>query len=486
VVRLFYSQQQKFTAMMRSFSEWRLDWGVAMDYDRRQHWYAQRRITMNSNPVAEFELHPQAQVAEFDSSTRSKTYRVELATGKHFQISEAVYHLLDILRAPMTLSNLASAFEQRTGRGLALEQLQQLSEQLAGYGILVEKGATPAAAQEQTPAGAFLGLHYKRDFVPVRVLKPLARLMQVFFVAPAALVMVAVIAATHLLAYAEMGFPPNLEMERISWPLFYGIVLASIGLHELGHLAACHRYQCDHGPLGFGLYFFNPVFYVDVTAAWRLPRRQRAVVDIGGMYLQLLCTPLFWLLFQVTSDITYLLAIAVIDLMILGNLEPLMKLDGYWLLSDLTGVPNLHNRTGEAARRAWSWLLWRLGRRAELPAASVFGQWPATVRWVIFAYVALSMVIWPLLVLAMIPMVVAVVASYPALWGDALAALGEAMRSRDAGLALAQVQVLFLPTLMMVNLGYLLKTMFDRVRKARQGRKVSNSHLAGAPLAASA
>jgi hypothetical protein len=156
------------------------------------------------------------------------------------------------------------------------------------------------------------------------------------------------------------------------------------------------------------------------------------------------------------------------------------------LLSDLTGVPNLHNRTGDAAKRVWWWLLWRLGRRPAPAAASVFGQWPATVRWVIFAYVALSMVIWPLLVLAMIPMVVGVVASYPALWAEALAALGEAMRNQDAGLALAQVQVLFLPTLMMVNLGYLLKTSFDRVRKARQERKARTAQVGAAPLAASA
>lgn len=429
---------------------------------------------MTSPATLQIELYPGAQLFEFDSSTCEKSYRVELSAGKHFQINEKLYQLLDCLRAPMSLADLATEFQRRTGQTVPTDQLQQLSDRLATQGIVVQTGqAAPQNSQPAEQTGAYLGLHYRRDLLSAAALAPLARLLRVFFERPVAVVVTLVIAAAHLLAYSQMGFPPKIEMESISWPLFYLIIFASIGLHELGHLAACRRWECPHGPLGVGLYFFNPVFYVDVTAAWRLDRWQRAVVDAGGIYLQLLCVPLFWLLFQATGDQTYLMAILSLDLMILSNLEPFLKLDGYWLLSDLTGVPNLHTRTGDEAKRSWSWLLWRLGRRPEPPPASPFGQWTPRVRWIVFGYIGLSMLLWPVVVLAMLPLMIEVISLYPGLWQDAFTALGQAVRTGDMRLLLAHLQVLFLPTLMLVNIGFLIKITVDRQRKARRERRSS-------------
>jgi putative peptide zinc metalloprotease protein len=214
--------------------------------------------------------------------------------------------------------------------------------------------------------------------------------------------------------------------------------------------------------LGFGLYFFNPVFYVDVTAAWRLNRFQRAAVDAGGIYIQLLFAPICLALFWATGDATYLLAIMVIDLILVGNLEPFMKLDGYWLLSDLTGVPNLHARTGEAAKRMWGWLLWRLGRRSVAPAATAFSQWAGWVRVVIFVYIALSIALWPVLIVAMLPLMIDAFLSYPALWQGAMIALAEAGAAGDVGAIATQLQVLFLPTLTLLNTAFLLKIAWNR------------------------
>jgi hypothetical protein len=283
-----------------------------------------------------------------------------------------------------------------------------------------------------------------------------------------AAVLVTVIAGAHLLVYREMGFPPNIDMTTISWPLLYTIILVSIFFHELGHLAACHRWNAPHGPLGFGLYFFNPVFYVDVTAAWRLNRYQRAVVDAGGMYIQLLFAPICLALFWTTQNPTYLMAIMVIDLILVGNLEPFMKLDGYWLLSDLTGVPNLHARTGEAAKRLWGWVLWRLGRRPVAPAATAFSQWSGWVRGVLFAYIALSIALWPVLIVAMLPLMIDAILTYPALWQTAMTALIAAGATGNVGAIVTQLNVLFLPTLTLVNTAFLLKIAWNRRQKAKQ------------------
>ena len=235
---------------------------------------------MSISLATEIELYPGTEIVEFDGSGRARTFRVETADGRHFQINEKLYALLDCLRVPASLTLLAHRFQERTGEAVALADLQQLSTRLEAQGVILRSGETPqphtaANPQANPQATSFLALHYHRDIVSAQALAPFARLVQVLFTRPAAAVVVALIAVAHGLAYRQVGFPPNLQLENVNYPLLYGVMLASFLLHELGHLAACRRWHCPHGPLGFGLYFFNPVFYVNVTAAWRLNRRQR-------------------------------------------------------------------------------------------------------------------------------------------------------------------------------------------------------------------
>ncbi len=126
--------------------------------------------------------------------------------------------------------------------------------------------------------------------------------------------------------------------------LYLGICISSL-LHELGHASASAWYGIPPGDIGFGLYLIFPAFYTDVTKAWRLTPKQRAVVDLGGLYFQagllLVLAPIahksnnLFLGFYILSNLY----------MMLHTLNPLFKMDGYWLLSDLGRFPNLHKRT---------------------------------------------------------------------------------------------------------------------------------------------
>ena len=317
---------------------------------------------MLATTTAQIELFPGTQITEFDSSTTEKSYRVELTDGRHFQINETLYQLLNCLHMPMSLTQLAAEFQQRTGEAVSAEQLDELSTQLEEQGVIIEAGKAqekPATKDEQS--SSFLGLHWRRDLVSAEVLAPIVRHFRFLFSGPVAIVGLILTAAAHVLVYRELGVPSQATVTQVSWPLLYLVLLIYTFIHEIGHLAACQRWNCSHGPLGVGLYFFQPVFYVDVTSTWRLNRKQRAIVDLGGVYLELLFLPVCWILFLFTQDITWLMIVFITDVMILTNFEPFMKLDGYWLLSDLTGVPNLHKRALEAIKQPWVWLRWRLG-----------------------------------------------------------------------------------------------------------------------------
>lgn len=416
-----------------------------------------------------FQLQPAIQIAKFDTSTRRATYRVELADGSQFQINENLCSLLECLRTPLSLEKLASTFQEVTGQVVAVEQLQTLTDQLIKQGLVITPGSVDENnVQPQQVSNSYLSLHWRRDLFSAQLLSPLTNILQVLYWPPLAIVLLSITAITLVSVYVQVGFPPDLDMTAISWPLFYILLLFSILCHELGHLSACRRWNCPHGALGIGLYFFNPVFYADVSAAWRLTRRQRVVVDVGGMYFQLLIMPLWLWLWATTQDPTcFLMIIATIGA-IFSNLEPLIKLDGYWLLSDLTGVPNLHKRTGELIYLGWQWLNWWLGRGLERPTLSVFSQWPCWVQIVIFIYVGLSIVLWPLMIFIILPLLIQMIKEYPGLWIHALPIVVKAIRTGNLPLLFDQLQILFLPTLAILNMGYLLKLMMNRQKQNEQ------------------
>ena len=413
--------------------------------------------------TASIQLLPGLQLAEFDSSAQSKMYRVELPSGEQFQINEMLYHFLEYLHQPTSLIEAATRFEKQTGQVVSGEELAKLEEQLQTFGVIVPAGEpSPLAEPAHPKPQSYFGIHYRKDILSAALLAPLANGLRFLFRRAIAIGLLALVIGVHIWAY----WTPK-DVNTISWPLLFVLMSISMFIHELGHLAACRYFGCSHGPLGVGLYFFSPVFYVDVTSAWRLNRWQRAVVDGGGIYFQLLTTPLLAMLFWMTQDQTFLYAIIFTNLILFDNLQPMMKLDGYWLIADLSGVPNLHVRSNELLQYGWEWLNWRIGRLAQPPHLSAFSQWSPLIYTVVVAYVVLSVVMWPVMLVLFIPMLIEIVRSYPALWQAALFSLLEALHSGDWGSFIPQLAALFLPTLILLNLGFLVKIGLEQRRQPK-------------------
>lgn len=133
----------------------------------------------------------------------------------------------------------------------------------------------------------------------------------------------------------------------------FAIVGLSILLHELGHAAACVKYGAKPGAIGFGFFLIMPSFYADVTDSWRLTRHQRLIVDLGGVYMQLWCCIILCIIFQVTGDIMYLNVSTAIAVLLLINVNPFLRFDGYWIVSDITNIPNLREKAKLALRQVY-------------------------------------------------------------------------------------------------------------------------------------
>ena len=121
-------------------------------------------------------------------------------------------------------------------------------------------------------------------------------------------------------------------------------------LHELGHAYTAVRYGCTVQTMGVGFLVMVPVLYTDTTDSWRLTsRRQRAAIAAAGTVVELSLAALATFLWHLAPEgvfrsVLFVLATTSWIMGLLINFNPLLRFDGYYVLSDWLGVPNLQGR----------------------------------------------------------------------------------------------------------------------------------------------
>lgn len=126
------------------------------------------------------------------------------------------------------------------------------------------------------------------------------------------------------------------------WILFIIILLFSFAFHELGHATAASYYQCKVRGIGIGLYLFRPVLFTDLSYTWKLSNKKRMVVDFGGIYFQIILMNIFLIIFYFGKSTVWAALLLFSILICLFNLNPFLRLDGYWILSDYLEVNNIN------------------------------------------------------------------------------------------------------------------------------------------------
>ena len=153
--------------------------------------------------------------------------------------------------------------------------------------------------------------------------------------------------------------------------LFAAAVFIAKIFHELGHAYMAKRYGVRVPTMGIALLVLWPVFYTDTSEAWKLPdRRQRLAIAAAGMAAELALASFATLLWSFLPDgplraATFMIATSSWVVTLLINLNPLMRFDGYYLLSDILEVQNLQDRSFALGK--WKLRQWLLGIDAPPP-----------------------------------------------------------------------------------------------------------------------
>ena len=140
-----------------------------------------------------------------------------------------------------------------------------------------------------------------------------------------------------------------LAPDNLFW-LYVGLVIIKT-LHEFGHAFACRRFGGEVHTMGIMFLLFTPIPYMDATASWSFRSRwKRALVGAAGMIVEIFVACIAAMVWANTGEgtlnsLAYNMMFVASVSTVLFNANPLLRFDGYYILSDLLDIPNLHQRS---------------------------------------------------------------------------------------------------------------------------------------------
>ncbi|MFN2472224.1 MAG: hypothetical protein ABR583_14810 [Gaiellaceae bacterium] len=263
--------------------------------------------------------------------------------GRFVQLPEPLYRVLEQLGTSADPAELAEAVSREAPWKMTAEQAEHLLATKLVPAGLVEADGQERAAPARAPSLLQVGARMK--LMGPRLVGPAARTLRFLHAPPLLIPLLAAIGAAHFAMYAT-GASERAILAVLREPTLVGVAFALIVVggffHELGHASGLVYGGGRVRAMGVGFYLIYPAFYTDTSDAYRLGRWARVRVDLGGFYFHQLFAALITAVSLATGLDALLLVALVIDLEMLRQLLfPFLRLDGYWLLSDLTGVPDL-------------------------------------------------------------------------------------------------------------------------------------------------
>jgi putative peptide zinc metalloprotease protein len=423
---------------------------------------------------------------ELISESQGSGYRtppalVRRADGQVVQLTQLLHLVLSAIDGQRTTGEIAAKVSTAYGKTVSEDNIETLVQtQLLPLGLLRRADGSQPETKKADP---LLGLRFRyvvsKPEHTRRITAPFAVLFHPMVVLPILAAFAAVcwwvLVTKGLASGAHQAFyQPGLLLA------VFALTILSGGFHEFGHAAAARYGGATPGVMGAGLYLIWPAFYTDVTDSYRLARAGRVRTDLGGLYFNAIIAVVTFGIWWVSGWDAWLILIATQILQMVRQLAPLLRFDGYHVLADVTGVPDLFARI----KPTLSGLLPQNWRK---PENQVLKPW---ARGVITTWVV---IVVPLLIATLVLMVV----TFPRLAGTAWDAIrlqyGELVAASAAGDGAAvAVEVLSIAAIALPVLGmaYILiravrqvATQVWRSTEARPGRRAVAGLLAVALLA---
>ncbi len=281
-------------------------------------------------------------------------------TGTYFRLREPDFWLINQLDGKTPYDEIADRFKNKFDLIITADNVLQFVDALDKLYFLEGSRAEQATSRKSFLSGKGESLFSRMLFVkikafdPGRVLEFLTRLYRPFHngYGFAGAMLVLGLGAAVLFAntrYFAVNLVEIFNVGSIAM-IIVGIAII-LSTHEFAHAVSCRYYGGEVKEIGFLLLYFQPCVYADLSDAWLFEKkRHRLAVVWAGPFFQFLLLAMTVLVWRVTvpgSTVNELARIMTIVsfVSVIFNFNPLIKLDGYYLLSDFVDIPNLRAKS---------------------------------------------------------------------------------------------------------------------------------------------
>ncbi len=286
---------------------------------------------------------------------------------QYFRFQEEEFAILNMLDGEISLDEIKDRFEADfPPQKITLEELQQFLGMLHRNGLVIadvggqgrqlhkRRGEKKRQELFQTVSN-ILCIRFK-GFDPERVLNWLYPYVRWFFSPATATACVLFALSALTLVFVEFDrFRAKLPEFHQFFNLHNGFWLMVVlcvtkVMHEFGHGLSCKHFRGECHEMGVMILVLTPCLYCNVSDSWMLPNKwHRAFIGAAGMYVELLlasiCTYLWWfsypgLVNRICLDVMFVSSVSTV----IFNANPLLRYDGYYILADITEIPNLRQK----------------------------------------------------------------------------------------------------------------------------------------------
>jgi putative peptide zinc metalloprotease protein len=285
-------------------------------------------------------------IGEFEGSGLKEAPLIaRRADGQVVQLHQILYVVAEQIDGRRTVAEIAARVSERVQRELAPDDLQYLIDQkLRPLGVVDSPGDETRPATGLDP---LLALKLKTAVVPERLVHAITTVFRPLFLPPVIVLVLASLAALDYWLFVDHGIAQSVRqilLDPLLMLMVLGLVVLSAAFHESGHATATRYGGARPGVMGVGIYIVWPAFYTDITDSYRLGRAGRLRADLGGVYFNVIFILATAAAYLATGFEPLLIMIPLQHVEIVHQFLPFLRLDGYYIISDLTGVPDMFAR----------------------------------------------------------------------------------------------------------------------------------------------
>lgn len=290
------------------------------------------------NLADEIDIHP------LHTNSKNQKYLVVTPNKKRLEVSSSIKKILDLVNGKRNIFEIIAELNNQVDTNFSTSDIINVfKNSLLPYRIVTIDGENNYYVANKPSGKSYLRLRkmifkYERMFFIAEFLKYLFK-PAIFYP------ILAIILSFHIFFYSNNPEFSISSLNVINIVVLYVVLFLSMFFHELGHSSAAHFFGSKSEGIGIGLYLLFPVLYSDVSDIWKLNRHERTVVDLGGIYFNLIFSLGLYLLYTCLRYDIFIIAIYMIDYKVITTLNPFFRFDGYWIFSDVTGITNLRQRS---------------------------------------------------------------------------------------------------------------------------------------------